>query len=97
MYAWYKALTSVKNMYPDNATVTFEGSIDNVLVMTAKGNGKAVTTFISLGLNQNEYLLNPGWTLGAGSYTKIAEMGVSGMEAGSNFNAPYSFVSFMAN
>lgn len=97
MYAWYKALTSVKNMYPDNATVTFEGSSDNVLVMTAKGNGKAVTTFISLGLNQNDYLLNPGWTLGAGSYTKIAEMGVSGMEAGSNFNAPYSFVSFMAN
>ena len=94
IYQFYKGLTALKKLYPENARATFENG-DQVYKMTITGNGKSLMILINMGFNSSTYGVD---TSGYNS-TPVAQIGCSGVGHGSNFGAnnPYSVVAFQAN
>ena len=93
IYSFYKQLTALKKLYPENARASFEWG-DQILKLTITGNGKSLMIFINLGFNTSNYSID------ASGYksTPVAQIGCSGVGPGSNFGPhTYSVVAFQAN
>ena len=90
-HAWYKALCEIKKAYPRASKVTYENCGVNVMVMHVTGEGsKELMIYINMGVNQNNYILNPG-----SSYSPLKTINLpSG--SGSNIGAVnYSVAAFV--
>lgn len=64
MYKWYKDLSAIKHLYPKDARIDFATSSSNVLTINVWSDTDKVTKplkiYINIGLDNNQYLLNPG-------------------------------------
>ena len=89
MYAWYKGLCEIKNMYPKNANVDYSWSGDNVLTFHVTGQGSELVIYFSTGFSTSEYRLNPG-----DGFTKVKEMNCSGKNIGDNFTESCAIVAY---
>ena len=93
IYSFYKQLTALKKMYPENASATFENGLQ-IIKIKVTGNGKSLLIFINMGFSTSDYSLD---CTGYNS-TPVMQIGCEGVTAGSNFgNKPYSVVAFQAN
>lgn len=96
MYSWYKALSNIKHLYPKDARISFDNSSANILVINVTSQTDLITKplkiYINIGLNNNQYLLNPG-----SEYTQqsIITMGYDGLyKAGDSIDNWYSVAVF---
>lgn len=90
MFAWYKDLCEIKNMYPAGSNVDYSASSGNVLAMHVTGNGPELMIYLSTGVqNGAEYLINPG-----AGFNKVKEVNVSGANPGYNLNGSCQLVVF---
>ena len=95
IYSWYKALAGIKNAYPVGHHIEYHSySSGNVLVIKATGIGKPVCVFIHTGIDNSNYLMNPGEILG-GEYENIATIGGAPTTGGANLGEhPFSVTAF---
>ena len=93
VYQFYKQLTALKKLYPENARATFENG-DEVVKMTITGTGKSLIVLINMGHKDSGYNIN----LSGYVDTPVAQIGCSGIANHSEFgDANYSVVAFQAN
>ena len=93
IYQFYKGLTQLKKMYPENASAVFENGLQ-IIKIKVTGNGKSLLIFINMGFSTSDYSLDCTGYNG----TPVMQIGCEGVTAGSNFgNKPYSVVAFQAN
>ncbi|MCF0108391.1 MAG: hypothetical protein HUJ59_05280, partial [Bacilli bacterium] len=92
-YSWYKALIEIKNKYPKGAKVEYKNCGINVLVMHVTGSGSELYIYINMGMNTNQYLMNPG-----SGFTNIATLNGAPTNAGGDIGAKkYSVSAFIKN
>ena len=93
IYEFYKGLTALKKLYPENAQAQFENGLQ-IIKLKITGNGKSLLIFINMGFSSSDYSID---ATGYNS-TPVMQIGCSGVTAGSNFgNKTYSVVAFQAN
>lgn len=91
IYTFYKQLTAIKKLYPENAQAHFDWGT-NVLRIDISGNGKGLVVFINFGFNGTQWNLN----LNGYSTTPVAQINCSGVGPGYDFStAHYAVAAFM--
>ena len=96
MYQWYKALCATKHLYPKDARIDFATSSGNVLVINVWSDTdkatKPLKIYINIGLDNSQYLLNPGNDFNPQA---IYNLGYSGVyKPGDNMSNWYSVAVF---
>ena len=96
VYTFYKQLTALKALYPDNAKVAYGEGHQHILVIDVWGeNAKALKIYINTGFTTGTYSLNPGSDFNS---TPVAQINCSGMGPGVDFgSSSYSVVAFQHN
>ena len=96
MYQWYKALCAIKHLYPKDARIDFATSSSNVLVINVWSNTDTTTKplkiYINIGLDNNQYLLNPGSDFNPQAIYNLGYDGV--YKPGNNMSNWYSVAVF---
>ena len=75
MYNWYKGLIQIKKMYPAGASIEFNNSSsNNVMVLKVTGGNTTLVIYINVGTGSNSYLMNPDYVAG-GSTGHVMSLG----------------------
>jgi len=94
IYNFYKEVIKIKKLYPAGASVSYADGGHVITLNVTAANAKDLKIFINLGYT------NSGWEINLpnGEYTKVAEVGCSGIDNYSDFGScRYSVVAFRHN
>ena len=99
MLNWYKGLSEIKHMYPEDARITYHTSSGNHVMVIRVDNNQGhckLVIFINIGTGTDSYLMNPDWV--AGTETTFAKsMGGAPSAKGGDIGATkYSIAVFKA-
>ncbi len=93
IYDFYKELIELKKMYPDAAVASYQNGnqIMIINVWSDEAPGDAFKIYINLGINNEDYILNPGSDFNP---TPVKQINCSGLTVSSHFTTKYSVVAF---